>query len=314
LKCEEQLITQYYKKVLYTIFSARKERTKEEELSAKEDTTKKRLWMKRLCCEFCKESFSERTELRNHLNIHRTFKCNSCDAAFLSYKPLKKHKNKNHPAEKAKQNEGKELPKKKDSKFLNKEEELSIKERNEEEDDTIDSPHSTESKRFCCTICKQSFSMRTELGDHLQTHKALKCNTCTKTFLSYKSLKKHEKQHKKENKFSCNTCNKIYSSCISLNKHKMLHTNSENLYACDLCGKEFGVKVSRDLHKRSHECKGPNSKEDAMNVDREHEIRVNEAIMEDIKDEEAIQGEIQDNKSTMQQKIDGELIKEGIRD
>ena len=112
--------------------------------------------------------------------------------------------------------------------------------------------HST--NKFACTICDKSFSEKTRLKQHENTHKSkISCPHCMKDI---KKLDKHIKNCKKYNLSNekskitnvskCNLCNIDFGDLDSLRKHARLYHS----ILCNECGKRFTSNRKLTEHKK----------------------------------------------------------------
>ncbi|XP_026497113.1 zinc finger protein OZF-like isoform X1 [Vanessa tameamea] len=131
--------------------------------------------------------------------------------------------------------------------------------------------------KLTCKFCNKEFYHRNMFDLHMSVHTrtlTLKCNQCTKTFVSWSGLKRHhtnwhslfslrsvtcrtcgkiatspetllahKKLHKKRKLFICNVCGKSYTTTNNLHAHLETHKeNRERQYTCEHCGKKFYTK------------------------------------------------------------------------
>ncbi|XP_061725731.1 endothelial zinc finger protein induced by tumor necrosis factor alpha-like isoform X2 [Cydia pomonella] len=161
-------------------------------------------------CEICEKRFGDSSQLRQHKQIHKGIKpytCEICKKQFSGSDNLKKH--------------------------------IRIH---------------TGVKPFSCEVCQKRCSEKGSLKTHMRTHTGEKpffCEICPERFTYSSSLKAHMRYHTRE-MFSCGTCSKQCSRLNDLKKHEKIHTG-EKRYSCDLCKRRFTEKHSLARHIRTHE-------------------------------------------------------------
>lgn len=101
--------------------------------------------------------------------------------------------------------------------------------------------------------CGNKFTQRYLFIDHLQVHKNpdyFKCQICTKTFTTRRSLEKHVKSHNvRERNFHCDECDKSFLEQRTLDWHKLKHLpESERNFQCPQCEKKFASEYLMRQH------------------------------------------------------------------
>ncbi|XP_023217486.1 zinc finger protein 429-like [Centruroides sculpturatus] len=133
-------------------------------------------------------------------------------------------------------------------------------------------PGKDEKKKHECTECKRTFSTKSRLDTHLNTHtgeKPFLCDICGKNFSQSGNLTMHKRIHSEERPFKCNhkDCKYAAKTKFSLLSHvKRLHPHAiasdiitipgkkaEKDHKCDKCGKNFLWLSHLTLHLISHE-------------------------------------------------------------
>ncbi|XP_065078004.1 zinc finger protein 84-like [Ochlerotatus camptorhynchus] len=106
-----------------------------------------------------------------------------------------------------------------------------------------------------CSICGSIFRSKSALGVHLATHAdpKFRCELCNKSFHSKANLKKHATAHSDERKFQCKVCGKRFKSHEANRVHQRIHTE-EKPYVCHICGQQFTYNCLLKTHlEKGHE-------------------------------------------------------------
>ena len=84
------------------------------------------------------------------------------------------------------------------------------------------------------------------------------CGQCGQTFKWSHSLRRHQRTHQKDYKFTCAHCPKTFSRKDHLAVHEKLH-DSENTeaYPCPECGVRFKNKKTLTGHVKTHSTDKP---------------------------------------------------------
>ena len=84
---------------------------------------------------------------------------------------------------------------------------------------------------FCCPMCQYTFSVDTQLSDHVRTvHKKSMCVACNKVFNSFASLCYHRNvKHGHSNHLKCGICGKFFGHKQHMRTHMI---NVHNDYTC----------------------------------------------------------------------------------
>ncbi|XP_065214241.1 zinc finger protein ZFP2-like [Planococcus citri] len=117
-------------------------------------------------------------------------------------------------------------------------------------DETI---HSTEMRKYSCTVCGRLFISQDRLNIHTRlTHreKTHQCEVCDKLFVSKKSLQVHSRLHTE--KYKCEKCGFLSTSKLYLNQHMQKHDSSFEFFTCDICQQKFSQKQSLLRHSKLH--------------------------------------------------------------
>lgn len=101
-----------------------------------------------------------------------------------------------------------------------------------------------------CHKCNNTYSTRTNLQRHLNSHDGSKpyvCPTCNKGFTQNGSLKQHLYIHTGERPFVCDICNRSFTQAKTLTFHMRRHTG-EKPYNCLTCGQSFRQRDGLKRH------------------------------------------------------------------
>ncbi|CAK8690654.1 uncharacterized protein LOC143448802 [Clavelina lepadiformis] len=188
--------------------------TEEEEgLSSDEDTNKSvqiykaaPLREKPYKCSYCPGSFSEKSTLMKHLDVHSSsvqFECKFCKRVFSRGALLKRHI-RTHTGEKPFRCE---TCKKGFSSKWGMDQHVKT--------------HTGE-RPYRCTYCNQSYGQKRSLNIHLMKHTGetpYTCKICDKTCYEQKRLIVHMRLHTGERPYQCEECDKAYPSRRGLSRH-----------------------------------------------------------------------------------------------
>ena len=165
-------------------------------------------------CDICEKPFSNKSDLKFHLQIHndfrKTFPCDKCNVIVLSKIGLKIH--------------------------------LKI---HEEERETY-------SCDICGAQLSTKSGLLRHRKTHDKFRKMYQCKYCGKEFTASEGRNKHEIDiHIQAGmKHRCDVCDKYYSSEDSLKKHKKNHCKDRKMFTCDICQKEFVGLSALKTHKK----------------------------------------------------------------
>ncbi|MES1911004.1 MAG: hypothetical protein MHM6MM_003508 [Cercozoa sp. M6MM] len=120
------------------------------------------------------------------------------------------------------------------------------------------------SRRFCCPICAQCFSVAFTLKRHMKKHdansKKFVCKTCNTAFRERSTLARHIRTHTQERPFECRVvkedgsiCGQRFAELTTTKRHLLVHSHIKP-YRCpffDECKKEFsrGSTLKKHMQK-----------------------------------------------------------------
>lgn len=113
-------------------------------------------------------------------------------------------------------------------------------------------------KPFVCPLCNKGFTQGGSLKQHLLIHQNLRpfvCTVCDRAFTQQKSLTFHMRRHTNEKPFVCPHCSYAFRQKDGLKRHLMVkHTeNDARMFDCDQCGKAFKTRYALSMHRKRHE-------------------------------------------------------------
>ncbi|XP_016398225.1 hypermethylated in cancer 2 protein [Sinocyclocheilus rhinocerous] len=114
--------------------------------------------------------------------------------------------------------------------------------------------HSTESRRFSCSVCNKSYKDPATLRQHEKTHwltRPFPCNICGKMFTQRGTMTRHMRSHLGLKPFACEECGMRFTRQYRLTEHMRVHSG-EKPYECQLCGGKFTQQRNLISHLRMH--------------------------------------------------------------
>lgn len=203
-------------------------------------------------CDICFKEFSSTTNLARHRSTHtgeRKFGCDLCDKRFIQRVSLIAHK-KVHAnlADKVKVGEGEVACNLCSETFLSLFAlQVHVGHKHKNPDQNVDS------KSHECKVCKKSFSNRSTLKQHENTHaeKQYLCDYCGKYFGGKNNLQAHMLVHSEERPHKCKDCGKAFKGTASLSQHRLIHKGVRR-HQCELCGMRFRQQGHLTSHKLLH--------------------------------------------------------------
>lgn len=121
----------------------------------------------------------------------------------------------------------------------------------------------SQTKTFTCDTCKRAFRRKDHLKNHEKVHDPSKTvymcryESCSRTYNSLSSFKKHQALHSaEEGQLDCKICKEILPNQEEVMNHLKMHSASrvskgtmDKKYPCDQCSKKFPTK--KDLRRHS---------------------------------------------------------------
>lgn len=150
-------------------------------------------------CNECSMQFSSKSNLLDHQNTHhsngRQFPCDHCGKIFAKRSYLKKHKNR-----------------------------LLLKELPNNAAELVE-------KKFECAQCTETFSTAQDLSQHMRLHAEeqageYRCDMCYKSFSKRSLLRHHQESHVGEVVYECTECDKAFAFPHLLEEHQETHARS----------------------------------------------------------------------------------------
>lgn len=195
-------------------------------------------------CQICRNGFPNKTELKLHYDIHKKFKCDQCDAAFIKNSYLKDHMLM-HSTEK---------------KYVCDLCGKAFKYRNGL---AVHKTTHSNSKAHICETCGQRFKGKATLLIHIKLkhsvdEKKFACSECDLVFKMKSWLDKHIKRKHTKNRtkdFICSMCGISYLDKTTLTRHmNYKHLGKGKRYSCNICEKSYTMKNKLFNHMQIKHC------------------------------------------------------------
>ena len=110
---------------------------------------------------------------------------------------------------------------------------------------------------FTCPTCRQEFSSRNSLHNHLATHnpndlKLFMCNYCNLSFKTRKELSQHVATHDSHKHKSCDKCGETFKTSFHLKRHALTRHSDKRPFSCNHCDMTFARKDKLKQHEAKH--------------------------------------------------------------
>uniref|UniRef100_A0A336MQC0 CSON003984 protein n=1 Tax=Culicoides sonorensis TaxID=179676 RepID=A0A336MQC0_CULSO len=203
------------------------------------------LSQKRFYCDICEKSYTKRSSLKSHKQIHKVndLKCDYCGITFNYSKTLKRHIAEVHLKIERKNFSCDLCDRKFKEKFLIESHMINVHLRESIKDNPL---------YGYCRYCSKYYSA-TIIENHIEKfHQKFECSVCNKVFFKLNSFKRHQKTHIIQ-KYTCDICKKTYGKLDRLKLHiKSIHLRETT--KCKICDKKISLseiwKHMRRVHKR----------------------------------------------------------------
>lgn len=199
-------------------------------------------------CAFCAKTFHQMKNLKAHFITHFpvTYTCKICNTFVCTPLSLNRHNNEWH----SKENPERDLPKEKQTAYLNK---IKAKVRKEtSESDGKEGEDATTS--FKCKDCERTFSKLSHLHLHENFRHKDKSESRVDTNASSSSSAVQEtltpSHPPTQEELTCNLCLKEFRSLNILAQHRVTHKQQELNFACDKCHLKFKTQNFLANHKK----------------------------------------------------------------
>nr|XP_054931101.1 uncharacterized protein LOC126538992 [Dermacentor andersoni] len=125
---------------------------------------------------------------------------------------------------------------------------------------TLKNPGTSADCCYECGVCRQRFSTKKSVTNHLVVHKGDKpyaCDVCGLKFFQKFPLLKHRRIHTGAMPYACKLCPSKFCRKESLDRHQQLHVRGADMCHCLECGKSFTRTKTLQRHLRWHKVEKP---------------------------------------------------------
>lgn len=181
-------------------------------------------------CSDCQKRFTHRKHLVKHLYKHVTPTCDYCRETFATLRLLHQHCQQAH----------------KDVLVLHRCDQCPKKFVLNTQLQVHKQTHRITAHN--CSVCDKSFTTELQLKGHkTAVHTTYLCSECGKTFKNNALLASHQKVHNADKPFACLKCPSRFKWRVALTYHMTIH-DEEKKHVCDECGKSFSTRSSMKSH------------------------------------------------------------------
>lgn len=208
-------------------------------------------------CKHCTKCYSTKKSLQRHMLIHdeKKFACNVCNMKFYRPDRLKSHRDRYGHDEDKKCTEPQKPP----------DDKSAIKLINSWIREELDSDN--EGKGFPCETCGKSYVTKKSLHKHnASVHEARQkefCAVCKAEKCGCaaggEKITESERKVEKSKPYSCDECNKTFEKESKLEKHLRIHERAKEQqdsnfkrFLCHICSKTFRQNTGLMFHMRTH--------------------------------------------------------------
>ncbi|XP_051826606.1 gastrula zinc finger protein XlCGF8.2DB-like [Antechinus flavipes] len=208
--------------------------SKEQENLQKQNSS----WLLPFRCSECNKGFTHKSQLANHIRIHREkkpFFCTECNKNYGRKDRLLRHQ-RLHTGERPFQ-----CPEC-DKSFHQKGHLLRHL------------PLHTGERPFQCPECDKSFRVKADMKAHQRRHsgeRPFSCPECGKGFTKHCHLTEHIRLHTGEKPFHCPECDKSFRLKADMKGHLRTHNKAKS-FCCSECDKAFSKQSKLTAHVKVH--------------------------------------------------------------
>jgi len=228
----------------------------ESSLSLKHNLGRRLNSLTKLSCSVCDQLFSDRRELKNHLETHG-YVCATCSQVFISYAACDEHITQKHS------NKPVQCHQCSDS-FDNNINLLKHQENIHPDHVNKTLVENDVKSLLACDKCQKGFRSNSGLAKHMLTceksesfDKGFKCDVCSKSFQTKYDLKIHSERHSSVPNYPCSfqDCIKKFYTKTDMKRHIKVSHEGRFAGSCHICGRKFltidGVEWKQHMNRHS---------------------------------------------------------------